>query len=109
MIIEVAHPSITVEHGASFLAIADYMVGSPTVFADAAVEASIRAAAATPNGNGLYIPSGALWGVSGGRHLEQLCVFVSHNCAVLSRSRVRDDLRPRRCTVHVTVDGTASI
>jgi len=62
LIIEVAHPSITVEHGASFLAIADYMVGSPTVFADAAVEAAMRAAATTPNGHGLYIPSGALWG-----------------------------------------------
>jgi hypothetical protein len=61
LIIEVAHPAITVEHGKRFLALADYMVGSPTVFADAAVEAGMRAAAAR-GPHGLYLPSGALWG-----------------------------------------------
>lgn len=39
------------------------MVGSPTVFADAAVEAAHREALETTR-HGLYIPSGALWGAT---------------------------------------------
>lgn len=63
LIVEVAHPDISRTHGAAFLRHADYMVGSPTAFADAEVERSLRAAAedeSTPFG--MYIPSGALWG-----------------------------------------------
>ena len=59
LIVEVAHPCITTEHGPMFLGLADYMVGSPTVFAAAEVEAACRAAATR---HGLYIPAGALWG-----------------------------------------------
>lgn len=58
---QVAHPAITEQYGSLFLQVADYMVGSPTAFADAAVEVAMRQkAAAGPHG--LYIPSGALWG-----------------------------------------------
>lgn len=62
LIVEVAHPSITRDFGPQFAASADYFVGSPTAFADAAVEASVREAAAVTNGHGVYVPSGALWG-----------------------------------------------
>jgi len=62
IIIEVAHPSITARYGAMFVRHANFVSGSPTAFADEAVEGAIRAAAAEPNGHGLYIPSGALWG-----------------------------------------------
>eukprot|EP00053_Salpingoeca_punica_P020527 m.211812 g.211812 ORF g.211812 m.211812 type:complete len:290 (+) comp18969_c0_seq1:337-1206(+) len=62
LIIEVAHPCISKQYGARFLAAADYMVGSPTALADQAVEASLRAAAANSLGHGLYVPSGAFWG-----------------------------------------------
>jgi predicted dinucleotide-utilizing enzyme len=65
LIVEVAHPLITKEYGARFLAVADYMPGSPTALADRACEASVLAAAAAapgPGGTGLYLPSGALWG-----------------------------------------------
>eukprot|EP00054_Salpingoeca_dolichothecata_P018439 m.113306 g.113306 ORF g.113306 m.113306 type:complete len:286 (+) comp22872_c0_seq2:103-960(+) len=61
LIIEVAHPDITRQHGEFFLSIADYMVGSPTIFADADVEAKMRKAAKESN-HGLYLPSGAFWG-----------------------------------------------
>ena len=44
---------------------ADYMVGSPTVFADAEAESATRAAAVAGR-CGLYIPAGALWGVRRG-------------------------------------------
>ena len=62
VIIEVAHPSITAKYGAAFVRHADFVSGSPTAFADAGVEAAIRAAAAETSGHGVYIPSGAMWG-----------------------------------------------
>lgn len=40
------------------------MVGSPTVFADEAVEKAMRDAADNATGCGLYVPSGALWGAN---------------------------------------------
>jgi aspartate dehydrogenase len=62
-IVEVAHPSITWEHGVRFLSACDYMVGSPTAFAREGVEAEMRAAASNDHGHGLYIPRGALPGL----------------------------------------------
>eukprot|EP00039_Didymoeca_costata_P017469 m.324090 g.324090 ORF g.324090 m.324090 type:complete len:266 (-) comp16540_c10_seq5:199-996(-) len=61
LIIEVAHPDVTVKYGELFLKTCDFMVGSPTVFADEKIEKSLASiAAAGPHG--MYIPSGALWG-----------------------------------------------
>ena len=71
VIIEVAHPSITAKYGAKFVSCADFVSGSPTAFADASVEASLRKAANASNGHGLYIPSGALWGAQ-----VRVCVHV---------------------------------
>jgi len=59
VIVEVAHPDITKQFGAKFLATADFMIGSPTALADVDLETSLATAAST---HGLYIPSGALWG-----------------------------------------------
>lgn len=59
VIVEVAHPDITRQYGASFLKVADFMMGSPTALADADLEASLRSAASL---HGLYVPQGALWG-----------------------------------------------
>lgn len=59
LIVEVAHPCITRDYGERFLKHADYMIGSPTAMADVEIERKLRAAA---NQNGLYVPSGALWG-----------------------------------------------
>mmetsp|Transcript_938 Transcript_938/g.2760 ORF Transcript_938/g.2760 Transcript_938/m.2760 type:complete len:292 (-) Transcript_938:619-1494(-) len=64
VIIEVAHPSITAKYGKHFLTVCDYVVGSPTAFADEAVEAELRAAAGATADTGVYIPSGALWGAN---------------------------------------------
>ncbi|XP_068748464.1 aspartate dehydrogenase domain-containing protein-like [Montipora capricornis] len=63
LIIEVAHPSITAEYGESFLDVADYMIGSPTAFANSDVENKLRKKASSGR-HGIYIPSGALWGGS---------------------------------------------
>ena len=41
------------------MAVADFMIGSPTALADKEIEASLEASAEK---HGLYIPSGALWG-----------------------------------------------
>jgi len=59
VIVEVAHPDITKQFGAKFLAAADFMIGSPTALADVGLETGLADAACK---NGLYIPSGALWG-----------------------------------------------
>ncbi|XP_029441565.1 putative L-aspartate dehydrogenase isoform X2 [Rhinatrema bivittatum] len=61
LIVEVAHPSITRDHGAKFLSSANFMVGSPTALADQATEKQLREAS-RHSGKSLYIPSGALWG-----------------------------------------------
>ena len=62
MIVEVAHPSITVNYGAAFMNYgADYFCGSPTVFANLAVEQAMREAA-NKGVASLYLPAGALWG-----------------------------------------------
>lgn len=62
IIVEVAHPQITEQYGDLFLKHADFYIGSPTAFADAAVESRVLASASrNPEGHGLYIPSGALW------------------------------------------------
>ncbi|KAJ7313779.1 hypothetical protein JRQ81_005466 [Phrynocephalus forsythii] len=68
IIVEVAHPCITQEHGESFLKAADFMVGSPTALADGATEGKLRKAARRA-GHTLYIPSGALWG---GQDIQRL-------------------------------------
>ena len=62
LIVEVAHPTITVKYGPKFLEHANFYVGSPTIFADKTVEDSLRNAAEARNGFGIYIPCGALWG-----------------------------------------------
>jgi len=61
IIVEVAHPDITKIYGPQFLKFCNYFVGSPTTFADAEVEKSIREAA-SKSAFGVYIPVGALWG-----------------------------------------------
>lgn len=63
VIVEVAHPAISRDYGTKFLECCDYMAGSPTAFATLEIEQSLRAAAALPNGHGLYIPRGALPGL----------------------------------------------
>ena len=63
LIVEVCHPAVLREHGAALLAVADLYMGSPTAFADAGVEAALRAAAAA-GPHGLYVPCGALWGAA---------------------------------------------
>ncbi|PAA52195.1 hypothetical protein BOX15_Mlig017120g2, partial [Macrostomum lignano] len=68
LIVEVAHPCVTQRHGADFLAVADYLMGSPTALADAQLEAKLRSAAET-SGRTLFVPAGALWG---GPDIERL-------------------------------------
>jgi len=63
IVVEVAHPSITKQYGANFVQFCDYLVGSPTAFADQEVENRIREAAIQSKGHGVYIARGALWGV----------------------------------------------
>ena len=88
IIVEVAHPDITRcgvgqapvrrlhialglllrKFGPKFLAVADYMIGSPTALADRELQASLEAAATK---HGLYVPSGALWGAEDIRKMAE--------------------------------------
>ncbi|KAM9294534.1 aspartate dehydrogenase domain-containing protein [Gastrophryne carolinensis] len=61
LIVEVAHPDITREYGARFLATADLLIGSPTALSDKDIEQKLRETVKT-HGHTLYVPSGALWG-----------------------------------------------
>jgi len=68
IVVEVSHPSITVAMAARVIAAGgNFVCGSPTCFADPAVEAALRTAAAAGNGAGkgaMYVPVGALWGAA---------------------------------------------
>jgi len=64
LVVEVAHPVITWEHGARFLSYCDYLAGSPTAFARDGVEEQMRQSANNDGGRGLYIPRGALPGLN---------------------------------------------
>ncbi|XP_067857699.1 aspartate dehydrogenase domain-containing protein [Heptranchias perlo] len=61
LIVEVAHPQIAKDYGEEFLKHADFMVGSPTAFAEQRVDTKCQEAA-RKYGHTLYVPSGALWG-----------------------------------------------
>lgn len=62
LIVEVAHPSVSTNWGEAFLEECDYMLASTTAFADKATEESLKAAASKPNGHGVYMAAGALFG-----------------------------------------------
>jgi aspartate dehydrogenase len=61
LLIEVSHPSTVIKYGEQFLTHCDLFVGSPSAFADAQVESTLRNTA-NQGGHACYIPSGALWG-----------------------------------------------
>jgi len=63
LIVEVAHPDISHNYAVSFLEHADYLVGSPTAFADTDFEINIIKLAYSESGNGVYIPRGAMPGL----------------------------------------------
>lgn len=62
LIVEVAHPSISLNWGAQFLQEADYMLASTTCFANVETEQVLKTAAAEPTGKGVYMTAGALFG-----------------------------------------------
>lgn len=63
VVVEVAHPSISVALAAPLLRSGvDFVCGSPTALADSKAEASMREATKGVQSGGLYIPSGAFWG-----------------------------------------------
>ena len=62
LVVEVAHPDITLRYGEAFLAQADYMPLSLTALADATVEEKLRQQA-EENGKRLFVPHGAVVGL----------------------------------------------
>jgi predicted dinucleotide-utilizing enzyme len=74
MLIEVAHPDIVSELGSFFLQHCDLFVTSVTSLADPQSESALRNAATS---HGLYIPTGAGWGVSDIRKMSLLGTLKS--------------------------------
>lgn len=73
LIAEVCHPAVLANHASQMLHHADLMVGSPTAFADAKLEAAIREMLRDPaQTHGCYLASGALWGVEDILKLQHL-------------------------------------
>ena len=62
LVVELAHPDITRQHGAAFLATTDYMPLSLTCLADAELERNLLAIA-QDNDTRLYVPHGAVIGL----------------------------------------------
>lgn len=62
LIVELAHPDVTRQHGEAFLATTDYMPLSVTAFADAALNDRLQATALAA-GKRIFIPHGAVIGL----------------------------------------------
>lgn len=62
LVVELAHPRVTQEHGAALLAVADYMPLSLTALADAELEQQLLETARR-HGTCLYVPHGAVVGM----------------------------------------------
>jgi len=86
MIVEVAHPRITAEFGASFMAHAHLFLGSPMACASPGTYALLREGSLE---RALFVPSGALWGAGDiakmGRagSLARLCITMKKHPASL--------------------------
>ena len=62
LVVEVAHPSVSRDHGAAFLEVTDYMPLSLTALADPRLEEKLVSTAGR-NGTSLYIPHGTAIGL----------------------------------------------
>lgn len=62
LIVECAHPQLTIDHGENFLSFSDYLPLSVSALADAALKSRLLKAAQT-SGRRLFIPHGALIGL----------------------------------------------
>ena len=78
LIIELAHPSIVQQFGAQFLKYCDFMPTSLTAFANQNLDLNLRHLANT-FANGLYIPTGAAWGIQDILKMDQLGTLKALN------------------------------
>ncbi|MEE2658648.1 MAG: aspartate dehydrogenase domain-containing protein [Candidatus Latescibacterota bacterium] len=62
LVVELAHPDVTREHGEAFLAVCDYMPLSLTAFADAELEDQLLSVA-TMHSRRIFVPHGAVIGL----------------------------------------------
>ncbi|XP_014667195.1 PREDICTED: putative L-aspartate dehydrogenase isoform X2 [Priapulus caudatus] len=81
LIVEVAHPSISMQYGPLFLQHADYMMGSPTALADRKLETTLRKLSAEYS-HAVYIPSGAFWGGEDIRKMADMGTLLGLNISM---------------------------
>lgn len=99
MLVEVAHPDIVHQYGPLFLEHCDLFVSSLTALANEVTAASLlRAAAANRGSHGMYLPTGAAWGVAdilkldALGNLRDLTITMQFNARAL---RLKEPLRSR--------------
>ena len=110
LIVELAHPGITLDHGTAFLEQTDYMPLSLTALADARVERDLLATA-EKNGTRLYIPHGAIVGLEalqeGKEVWEEVTMVMKKNPKNLDFSDHPDLTAEQILTETVLYDGPA--
>lgn len=108
LIVEVAHPQISHDHGKDFLTYADYMPLSVSALADPALERALTEAASA-SGQRLLIPHGALVGtdnlVEGRDNWETVTITFEKNPGSIDFSECA--LEPNATERTVVFDGTA--
>ena len=87
LIIEVSHPNIVAEFGERFTHHADFLVGSPTAFADDDLTARIKAKATR---HALYIAVGALWAAN---DIKRLALQGQLSSLVISMTKPASSLK----------------
>jgi predicted dinucleotide-utilizing enzyme len=93
---QVAHPNVTKAWGTKFLNNCDYMSASTTAFADQAVMNEVLGAAYNPAvPYGLYVTSGALWGV---QDIQKMSDSGKLAKLIVSMKKHPDSLYPKEGT-----------
>ena len=83
IVIELAHPDIVQKYGAMFLEHCDFLPTSLTAFADPKTEIILATLAKKNNNNhGLYIPTGAAWGIADIQKMNELGTLKTLNVSM---------------------------
>lgn len=106
LIIEVAHPQVSIEYGCKFLSVANYMVGSPSVLVNSEFETQLVNSSKV-SGRTIFVPSGALWGGHDIRRMSDCGILHGLNITMTFNPNSLKSLEePLRTINYMTKAGT---